>query len=236
MKILNVIPVNSDVFTPEMEKYARKFLGEKTVVDSVRITEGTPSIEGAYDELVNAPHAVKLAIEGQERGYDAVFINCFGDPGVEAARECVDIPVFGGYEPAVLIAMGLADKIGIITVVPNVVEPIKKHTAAEHFDDRVVSVRDIGIPVLELCDHSKLCGAVLNESVKAITEDGVQCIVLGCTGMVNVTEIVQKSLYDMGYDIPVIEAAQSALMMLELYAKMGLRHSRLTYMKPTDKK
>ena len=53
--------------------------------------------------------------------------------------------------------------------------------------------------------------------------------------MVDVTETVRAGLKDLGYDIPVIEAAHSALNMLEMYAKMGLRHSRLTYLKPTSK-
>ena len=235
MKILNVIPCNSDIFTPEMEKYVCRFLSEDTVVDSERLYEGTPSIEGAYDEVINSPYAVDIAKKGERNGYDAIFMNCFGDPGVAAARECVDVPVFGGYEPAVLVAMGLADKIGIVTVVPNVVEPITRHTAAERFEGRVVSISDIGIPVLELSDHKKLCTAVLNESIKVIKEKGVQAIVLGCTGVVNVTEEVKKALCEEGFDIPVIEAAQSALMMLELYAKMGLSQSRLAYLKPTEK-
>ncbi len=235
MKILNVIPCNSDIFTPEMEKYVCRFLSEDTVVDSERLYEGTPSIEGAYDEVINSPYAVDIAKKGEKNGYDAIFMNCFGDPGVAAARECVDVPVFGGYEPAVLVAMGLADKIGIVTVVPNVVEPITRHTAAERFEGRVVSISDIGIPVLELSDHKKLCTAVLNESIKVIKEKGVQAIVLGCTGVVNVTEEVKKALCEEGFDIPVIEAAQSALMMLELYAKMGLSQSRLAYLKPTEK-
>lgn len=235
MKILNVIPCNSDIFTPEMEKYVCRFLSEDTVVDSERLYEGTPSIEGAYDEVINSPYAVDIAKKGEKNGYDAIFMNCFGDPGVAAARECVDVPVFGGYEPAVLVAMGLADKIGIVTVVFNVVEPITRHTAAERFEGRVVSISDIGIPVLELSDHKKLCTAVLNESIKVIKEKGVQAIVLGCTGVVNVTEEVKKALCEEGFDIPVIEAAQSALMMLELYAKMGLSQSRLAYLKPTEK-
>ena len=235
MKILNVIPCNSDIFTPEMEKYVCRFLSEDTVVDSERLYEGTPSIEGAYDEVINSPYAVDIAKKCEKNGYDAIFMNCFGDPGVAAARECVDVPVFGGYEPAVLVAMGLADKIGIVTVVPNVVEPITRHTAAERFEGRVVSISDIGIPVLELSDHKKLCTAVLNESIKVIKEKGVQAIVLGCTGVVNVTEEVKKALCEEGFDIPVIEAAQSALMMLELYAKMGLSQSRLAYLKPTEK-
>jgi len=33
----------------------------------------------------------------------------------------------------------------------------------------------------------------------------------------------------------VLEASQSAMMMLESYAVMGLRHSRLTYLPPREK-
>ena len=55
MKILNVVPVNSDIFTPEINAYVKKYLGPDTIMDTVRIQSGKPSIEGEYDELVNAP-------------------------------------------------------------------------------------------------------------------------------------------------------------------------------------
>ena len=66
-------------------------------------------------------------------------------------------------------------------------------------------------------------------------EDGAEAIVLGCTAMVDVTETVQARLHEAGYQIPVLEAAQSAVMLLELTVKMGLHHSRITYM-PVPKK
>lgn len=53
--------------------------------------------------------------------------------------------------------------------------------------------------------------------------------------MVDVAEEVKRLLKDDGFDIPVIEAAKSAVMMLELYVKMGLKHSRLTYLPPAEK-
>lgn len=46
MKILNIVPCNADVFTPDMEAYLRTHLGEETVIESVRLQEGKPSIEG----------------------------------------------------------------------------------------------------------------------------------------------------------------------------------------------
>ena len=235
MRILNIVPCNADVFTPNMEAYLRTHLGEETVIESVRLQEGKPSIEGEYDEMVNTPHVVELAIRGEKNGCDAVFINCFGDPGVRAARECVDIPVFGGFEPAVLLALGLGDRIGIVTVVPNVVPLIRRNVAAAQLDGRIVTARNVGIPVLALKSTGDLSAAIAAEAKKAVVENNVEVIVLGCTGMVDVAEEVKRLLKDDGFDIPVIEAAKSAVMMLELYVKMGLKHSRLTYLPPAEK-
>lgn len=235
MRILNIVPCNSDVFTPDMEAYLRTHLGEETVIETVRLHEGKPSIEGEYDEMVNSPHVVELAIRGEQNGCDAVFINCFGDPGVRAARECVNIPVFGGFEPAVLLALGLGDRIGIVTVVPNVVPLIRRNAAAAQLDGRIVTARNVGIPVLALESTGDLSAAIAAEAKKAVVENNVEVIVLGCTGMVDVAEEVKRLLNADGFDIPVIEAAKSAVMMLELYVKMGLKHSRLTYLPPAEK-
>lgn len=38
-----------------------------------------------------------------------------------------------------------------------------------------------------------------------------------------------------GYDVPVLEAAQCAVALTELYARMGLYQSRQTYMPPPEK-
>ena len=236
IKIKNVIPVISDVMTPEMIKYICKYLDADTVVDSEKLTVGPMSVENEYDEALAAPGVVELCIIAEKEGCNAIFINCFSEPGVKAARECVDIPVFGGFEPAAHLALGLADKISIITVVANVVPLMEGNLAKAHLGDRFVSIRNINIPVKDLQDHEKVCTAILKESVAAITEDGAQAIVLGCTGFVNVAETVKERLLsEHSYDIPVLEAGQSAVMMCQLYAKMGLKQSRITYMRPPQR-
>lgn len=103
-------------------------------------------------------------------------------------------------------------------------------------NDRIVSVRNVNIPVEELQDHEKLCRALVEQSLLAIREDGAQAIVMGCTGFVDVAERIKHDLLAEGYDVPVLEAAQSALKLCEVYAKMGLRQSRLTYMTPPKRK
>ena len=231
VKILNLLPVTGDVLTPEMFKYMCKYLEPDTEVQTYQITSGPPSIECEYDEALAAADVLRLAKKGEEDGFQAIFINCFGDPAVKAAREYVNIPVFGGFEPATHFALGLADNISIVTVMPHVVSLMEGNVSKAKLNGRIVS-----IPVEELQDHEKLCKALVEQSLLAIREDGAQAIVMGCTGFVDVAERIKHDLLAEGYDIPVLEAAQSALKLCEVYAKMGLRQSRLTYMTPPERK
>ena len=235
MKIKNIIPVTGPVITPEMIKYIRKYLSPDTELSTSQIKVGTPSIECEYDEAMAGPDVLRLCKEAEAEGCDGIFINCFGDPAVKAARELVNIPVFGGFEPAMHLALGLADKIAIISVMKNVLPMIEGEVAKSHFDGRVCCVRSIDIPVEELQQHDRLVKALIEEAVNAITTDGAQAVALGCTAMVDVAEDVQGGLLLKGYDIPVIEAAQAAVMLLELSAKMGLKQSRITYMRPPQR-
>lgn len=148
----------------------------------------------------------------------------------------MDIPVFGGFEPATHFALGLADNISIVTVMPNVVSLMEGNVSKAKLNGRIVSIRNVNIPVEELQDHEKLCKALVEQSLLAIREDGAQAIVMGCTGFVDVAERIKHDLLAEGYNVPVLEAAQSALKLCEVYAKMGLRQSRLTYMTPPERK
>jgi len=133
------------------------------------------------------------------------------------------------------MALGVADKVGIITVIPHPVSMIRANIAKARLNDRVVCVRNINVPVLDLTDHQKVINALLEQVLQAINVDKAEAIVLGCTGFVDVAEQVQQRLRDKGYDTVVLEAARSAMMTLEAYAAMGLRHSRLTYLPPREK-
>jgi allantoin racemase len=235
MKILNILPIISDIWTDEMDKYVTKYLLPGTEVVTRRLAHGPASIESEYDEVYAMPEVVSLCKQAEKEGFDGVFINCFGDPGVRAAREAVNIPVFGGFEPAVFYALGISDTAGIVTVLPEVVPMLKGLIRREGLESRVPSLRYVNIPVLDLSGLDKLIAALIGESKKAIDEDGAGLIVLGCTAMVGVAEAVEEGLKAAGYDTVVIEAAQASLMLIETFIRMGWKHSKLTYMPPRQK-
>ncbi len=234
MKLLEIVPINSEITQEEKDYIAAPLHGQAcdpTEITFERLFRGKPSIESAYDEVINTGHVYAILEEKAGEGYAACYIDCFGDPGVSAARCRADFPVFGGFEPAVLIALGLADRIGIITIVDNVQPMLHEHIHMAHLERRIVSVRNVDIPVLELTDHSLLIRHLTEQAKAAVTEEGVEAFVLGCTGMLGVAEAVEVNLARAGYTVPVIESGRAAVMMGELMGNLGYRHSRRAYPK-----
>jgi allantoin racemase len=73
-------------------------------VTNSQIKQGPASIESAVDEVLAAPGVVNSAIKAEKDGVQAVVIDCMLDPGLDAAREAVSIPVIGCGEAAMRAA------------------------------------------------------------------------------------------------------------------------------------
>ena len=237
LTLLDVVPVTAPgILTQDMKEDMAKFLLDTTQVRHVQIADGPLTIECEYDEVFSAPEVVSLAAaEAGRQEIHGVFVNCFGDPGVRAVREKLKVPVFGGFEPAIYLGLGLGDTLGIVTVLKNVVPMIKGAIARAGLERRVTSVRTLDMPVIELQDREKMMENLYIECTSAIEEDGVSVLIMGCTGIIGVTEEMTGRLKVDGYDVPVLEAAQCAVTLTELYARMGLYQSRQTYMEPPEK-
>ena len=93
MRIRVITPVTNKIFA---EKGARAYAENArpdVMVSSVSLEKGPASVESIYEESIAAPQVVRCAIEAERDGVDAVVIDCMNDPGLEAAREAVSIPV-----------------------------------------------------------------------------------------------------------------------------------------------
>ena len=69
------------------ENLLNRWAFEGTTVKVVDVPNGPASIESAYEEALCVPATVELIAQCEAEGYDACIIGCFGDPGLEAARE-----------------------------------------------------------------------------------------------------------------------------------------------------
>lgn len=231
MRICVIIPIlQNDFFEEVTEREFKAFASPGTEIKVVSLEKGPASIESMYDEYLSAPWTLEKVKHAEEQGYDAVIIDCMGDPALHAAREIVDIPVIGPAEASMAMASIIGHRFSVVTVLQSVVPIFHNMVAAYGFKDRFASVRSIDIPVLELDREDEVKKELAVESKKAIDEDGADLIILGCTGMIGMAKGLEEEL-----GVPVIDPTAVALKMAESMVDLSFSHSKLTYPKPMDK-
>jgi allantoin racemase len=236
MKIRVVIPsITKEYEALGLEQYSPGASAD-TELSVALLDKGPASIESRYDGAVAVPDVVRKVVEAEKDGVDAVIIDCMADPGLEAAREMVSIPVIGPAETAMHVAAMLGHRFSVVTVLDSAVPMFDLHAARIGVAARLASVRAVNIPVLELGDTGRVVKALTEQSVMAVREDGAHLIVFGCTGMIGLADDVKEGLENRGIaDVPVIDPAILALKVAEAFADMGLSHSKRTYPAPPEK-
>jgi len=236
MKIRVVIPsITKEFEALGLEQYSPGARPD-TELSVALLDKGPASIESRYDEMVAVPDVVRKAVEAEKDGVDAVIIDCMADPGLEAAREMVSIPVIGPGETAMHVAAMLAHRFSVVTVLDSAAPMFDRHAARTGVAERLASVRAVNIPVLELGDTERVIKALTEQSAIAVTHDGAHLIVFGCTGMIGLAGDVKKGLEDLGIaGVPVIDPAILAVKVAEAVVDMGLSHSKRTYPLPPEK-
>ncbi len=236
MKIRSVTPIITEVFGPMILEEFAAVARPDTEISNVFLDSGPASVESAYDEVIAAPDVVAKVRQAEKEGMDAVIINCFGDPGLDAAREVVSIPVIGPCEASMHVAAMLGHKFSVVTVLDRLIPELETHARKYGVADRLTSGRSVDLPVLDLeKGREEFEARIVGEARAAIEEDGAHVIVLGCTGLAGLAQRIEQALRDEGYDIPVIDPASTALKVAEALVDLKLSHSKRTYPYPSEK-
>ena len=236
MKIRVIVPVITKEFEAEALKEYSAPARPDTEISVVSIDRGPASIESRYDEALAVPDVVAKILQAEKDGVSAVIVDCMADPGVEAAREMVSIPVVGPAEVSYHVAAMLGHKFSVITILDTLAPVIDHKVAKAGLTARLASIRAVNIPVLELDDREALLNALVEQSVKAVREDGAHVIMFGCTGMVGLAQAVEDRMRREGISaVPVIDPPVLAVKIAEALAEMGLTHSKRTYPAPPAK-
>ncbi len=236
MKIRAVTPIITEAFGPMIIEEFEKVARPGTEISNVFVRSGPASVESAYDEALAAPDVIARVCEAEEEGIDAVIINCFGDPGLDAAREMVSIPVLGPCEASMHVAAMLGHKFSVITVLERLIPELELHAQKYGVGWKLASARSVDLPVLDLeKGREQFVGRMVEKAVEAIEEDGAHVIVLGCTGLAGLDVQVKAGLREKGYEVPVIDPASTALKIAEALVDAKLTHSKRSYPAPPEK-
>lgn len=234
-KVRVITPIVTEGFR-EAEDFS-VYAGPGTDVSQVSIERGPASIECEFDECLAVPDTVAKAIEAEQDGVDAIVIDCMGDPGMKPAREVVQIPVLGPAETCMHVASMLGHRFSVVTVLDSVVPLLENQARVYGLADNMASARSVDIPVLELeGNRERTVKALVDESVKAVEEDGAHVLIFGCTGMMGCAAAVEDGILARGVTgVPVIDPVPTTIRVAESFTGIGLRHSKRTYPQPPEK-
>ncbi|MBL6076969.1 aspartate/glutamate racemase family protein [Belnapia sp. T18] len=113
-RILIVNSNTTESVTERIATAARAVAPLGTGIEAVSAPFGLPLIVTRADWLLAGPATV-AALAARRGQYDAAIIACFGDPGLDAAKELLDVPVIGISEAAFHAAAMLGRRFGVVS-------------------------------------------------------------------------------------------------------------------------
>lgn len=222
MKIKIINPNTTWSMTEKIGACARKVAAGTTEIIAVSPTMGPVSIESHYDEAMCVPGLLDEVRAGEACDVDGYVIACFGDPGLHAAREIARGPVIGVAEAAMHAASFVGSRFSVVTTLSRTCG-MAWHLAERYGMQRFcrnVRACDLNVLDLERAD-SDAFRVITEECRRALIQDNVDCIVLGCAGMTDLCERISKAI-----DAPVIDGVGAAVKMVESFVQLGLRTSK----------
>lgn len=232
MKLLLLNPNTSTAMTQAMTQAARRVAAPGTQVLGRQPSFGPASIESHFDEVFGAAGVAEQMRLAQGDGFDAAVIACFGDPGLDAARELSSGPVLGIAEAAFHAASMLASGFSVVTTLKRTCLTAERLVQRYGFERSCRGVHGTDIPVLALEHCDDATAAQIEAAARhALASDGSGAIVLGCGGMATLCQTLQQRL-----GVPVVDGVSAAVKMAEALVSLGLRTDKTgTYAAPPVK-
>lgn len=179
--IVLINPNSTEAMTQAMVETALK---AGVALEGWTSVEGPAAIQGPEDGAACIPPLLALVRKASDAGAKAIIIGCFDDTGLDAARDIASCPVIGIGQAAYHIAVLSGRKFSVVTTLDVSVPILEKNIHAYGFTSQLVRVRASGVPVLDLeTDPAGTADDVVGEINRAVTEDKVDTVVLGCAGM-----------------------------------------------------
>ncbi|MDH4448153.1 MAG: aspartate/glutamate racemase family protein [Acidovorax sp.] len=221
MNLLLINPNTSKAMTQAIAEAARAVAAPGTHIDAVHPSFGPASIESHFEETIAAAGVAEQVRLAHQRP-DAVVIACFGDPGLDAAREATDAPVIGIAEAAFHAASFLCTGFSVVTTMTRTCITAEHLLHRYGLERRCRGVHGTDIPVLELEQAGEsLVSRIEATARSALAHDRSGAIVLGCAGMAPLCATLSARL-----GVPVIDGVSVAVKMAEALCALGLRTSR----------
>lgn len=231
MKLLLINPNITEAITAAMLSEARRFASPGTEIAAVTAAFGTQYIENRAEAAIGG-HAVLDALANNMAGYDAAIVSAFGDPGLAAAREFADIPIFGIAESALLTAWTLGRRFSIVCLTPRLRRWYQECAEEHGLAARLVSVRALDVPIPDITQaRNQFRDRLQEECTRAIEEDEAEVIIFGGGPLAGLAREVAADI-----PVPTLDGVSCAVRLAEAVVGLNPRApTRGSFARPRPK-
>lgn len=195
-----------------------------TYIDVVGLEKGAEDIEYFYDEEIAKTELLKEVKKAEEEGFDGILIYCTGDPGLDAAREVVEIPVIGLGQAEFHMAAMLCSQFTVVSPGSSMMveELIRKYGLEKKLKETIA----IDLTVSQVKNRRVAKKTILD----ALKDKEMEALVLECGHLMGLAEELFAEL-----SIPVV-GPEVGVPLLESIVASSLSQSKKVFMTPSDKK
>jgi Asp/Glu/hydantoin racemase len=199
MRILLINPNTSVSVTEKIAALARAVAGDGVEFRAVTGSFGAPYVASRAAAVV-AAHAALDALTQHVAGCDAVYLACFGDPGLPALREQSAVPVVAMAEASIQAACRHAGRFSIVTGGVAWGPMLREYVMSLGLSDRLASVRTVAATGGQIARDPDAAVAELTAScIACASDDGADAVILGGAGLAGLASRIQP-----GVSVPVI--------------------------------
>ena len=217
--LIVINPNSSQMVTDAIDLAINPLRRFGTPVRCLTLAEGPLGIESQKQaDLTIAPMLDLAAAQTDAAGY---VIACFGDPGLYALRDQTPLPVVGIQQAAVMTALTLGQRFGVIAILPNSIPRHMRAIGAMGALGRLAGDRALGLTVADLADERVSLEAMIATGCKLRDGDGADVLIMGCAGMARYREALETAT-----GLPVVEPCQAAVSMALGQIALKLAHKK----------
>jgi allantoin racemase len=194
LRILLINPNTTESVTALVAQHARAIAGDLATFVPVTGGFGARYISSRASAAI-AAHAALDALAAHVAGCDAVYLACFGDPGLAALREISPMPVIGMAEASCLEACNRGRRFSIVTGGALWGPMLTEFVATLGLADRLAAVRTIAPTGDQIARDPNAALAQLAATCTACaTEDGADVVILGGAALAGLAARIQPSV------------------------------------------
>lgn len=231
MQLLVINPNISESVSDLIESEAHRAASPGTEIVMRTAGSGVAYIETRLESMLAGP-AVAETIASADGTADAIVVAAFGDPGLPALKELVDVPVVGITEAALATASLLGARMSIVAISERIAPWYRDCVERNGLLGRLASIRSLRAPLRGIGTVQDDFGPELVRLAnQVVAEDGADVVILAGAPLAGLAREVADQI-----PVPVVDGVSAGIAQAEALVRLAPRPARAgSYAGPPEK-